>query len=351
MYNYYIDLNVFCCENILYAEKSNLERISYLFGKTNINLIVPGITLIQNVDFRTMGEVNYNVIMSGQSMFDRVNTARRSNEICILLTGNRFFLTSLISILLSFNKFKLVYIGSVSNSYLYARFSLLNIFKYVSALLTEFICFFLAVRIYAAGGKVSPRFYNYCFKKKIIPFNTKYFSSYEYIDHNFRDKFDSNVIVYIGSISNQKGMEENIRFLNKINSFSDKKYRLVIIGRRIDENYNLFLNHQYVDYKGYVSDLNEMRSILLKSKFLILLSKHEGMARAPLEAMYYSTPVITNGVGTLSYCNIQNSIINVNPERLAIAAHELTFDEYCQMSKSAFLTSKLFNGKESPIIR
>lgn len=350
MNNYFIDLNVFSHNNIFYTESSNIERINYLFGETSINLIVPQIFEVSEIDHVFLKEINFNVIEAG-NIVSKKKIVKESTNNFILLTANLFFITSLVSIIFAFKRFNLIYVGSISNSYFYSKYSLKNIVKYLLALITEFICFLFAAEIYAAGGNLPNKLSNYFFKRKIIKFHTKYFKTYENIDHNFKKRYDSNTIVFLGLISSQKGMDENIRFINKINSISEKEYKLIVIGKKINDHYDMFLTHKNVIYKGYLSDPTEIRHILLNAKYLILQSKHEGMARAPLEAMYYSLPVITNGVGTFNYCNSKNSIINTCPENLAISAHHLSFEKYCQMSKLAFQTSKLFNGNESPIIR
>lgn len=351
MNNYFIDLNVFAHQNIFYTESSNIERINYLFGEININLIVPKIIEVSEIDHIFLKEINYNVIEAGNSVSQKKKIVKESDSNFILLTANLFFITSLVSIIFAFKRFKLIYVGSISNSYFYSKYSLTNIIKYLLALITEFICFLFATKIYAAGGNLPNKLYRYFFKKKSIKFNTKYFKTYEYSDHNFKKRYDCNTIVFLGLVSSQKGMDENIRFINKINSISENKYKLIIIGKKINDDYEKFLCHKNISYRGYLKDPTEIKHILMNSKYLILQSKHEGMARAPLEAMYYSLPVLTNGVGTFNYCNSKNSIINMNPEDLAISAHKLSFAEYCQMSELALQTSKLFNGSESPIIR
>ena len=68
MNNYFIDLNVFAYQNIFYTESSNIERINYLFGEININLIVPKIIEVSEIDHIFLKEINYNVIEAGNSV-------------------------------------------------------------------------------------------------------------------------------------------------------------------------------------------------------------------------------------------------------------------------------------------
>ncbi len=355
MNNYFIDLNVISYKNNLYTDCSNLERIEYLFGRKKINLIVPNVVKVSEVNLANYKKIELNVLEVNQGFFKDLIKKRRiirsSKDNFLLMTGNLFFLNSLLSFVISFKRFKLIYIGSISNSYYFSENTIILKTKYLFSLFLEFFSFLIATRIYSAGGGLPNTFFYYLFRKNTRRFNTKYFKNFDKNEPDYQEKFESNTVVFIGLVSSQKGMNENIRFIKKINSISENKYKLIIIGKKINNEYEKFLESENVEYKGYISDPNKIIDILNKSKFLILLSKHEGMARTPLEAMNNFLPVLTNGVGTLNYCNSENSIIDKNPESLALLAHKLSFEKYCEMSKSAFNTTKKFNGNESPIIR
>ena len=52
---------------------------------------------------------------------EKKKIVKESTNNFILLTANFFFITSLVSIIFAFKRFKLIYVGSISNSYLYSR--------------------------------------------------------------------------------------------------------------------------------------------------------------------------------------------------------------------------------------
>ena len=107
-------------------------------------------------------------------------------------------------------------------------------------------------------------------------------------------------LLYLGEISNRKGIYDllNVFIANK--QYFDGKILLRVGGNLVDGDINLFITENnlssMVKYEGWVSGAKKIEC-LEWSDIYILPSYNEGLPIAILEAMSYSRPIISTNVG------------------------------------------------------
>lgn len=142
----------------------------------------------------------------------------------------------------------------------------------------------------------------------LTSFNNKIFIASEHILNfeKFRiiKSFDkrSNLIGYVGRLSNEKGIVE---FLNAIPKILNKRENLkfIICGDGpLREEVESFLDvknlNSNVTFLGWISH-EELPNILNELKLLVIPSHSEGLPNILLEAMACGTPVLSTSVGSI----------------------------------------------------
>ena len=350
MMKYYIlDLPIKIHENDYFSDKKNIERIKYLFGqKDDLTIITNKVStnseLINNVPFYCK------ILPKGNSKNVGLLKKLQKSECYYLLSGDKELIKFCLRLSLK-NKINTIYIGSLSNSYRYNKSYYFP--KYLIALIIEFLIFSRSKKIYAAGGNLPNSIFKIFFGRKVILFNTVYEKFPNQEKPDLSKMYQSKTLLFMGLIDKQKGLLEIIDFIEyyntKVNEINTLKIHLY--GKAKDTTFLTYLeSKKCVEYKGYVN-ISNSKLFYSSYMFSILLSKHEGMARFPLEAMFYYLPPITNMIGTSSYCNSENSIIYKSKFKALENLSALSYRAYEKICESAYNTALNFNGNERPIIR
>jgi N-acetyl-alpha-D-glucosaminyl L-malate synthase BshA len=137
---------------------------------------------------------------------------------------------------------------------------------------------------------------------------------------------DGHVIVFVGSLVPQKGVDILIESFKKIET---KNTNLIIVGDGPERNR---LEAMAADTKNiqFLGRRKGIRNILENSEVLVLPSKDEGFGLVLLEAMAAGTPVIASNVGGIPEIvgDGQSGILveKENPEQLAKAIDRVLQD-------------------------
>lgn len=105
-------------------------------------------------------------------------------------------------------------------------------------------------------------------------------------------------LCYVGRFSTEKGILQLLRAFEKINSFYDKKFTLILAG---DGTHFEMISKKSREIKeiilhGWVKQ-EELSALFNKSKLLVLPSYTEGLPNVVIEAMACGTPVLATPVG------------------------------------------------------
>ncbi len=119
--------------------------------------------------------------------------------------------------------------------------------------------------------------------------------------------FNSNRLVVLGSIEENKGQIDAIELINTLNKTKDSdKYHLLLIGEydvnsdyytKILELIKKYKLEEYIHFLGFIDNPFE---IIKSSKAMINASRSEGFGRSAFEAMLLKVPLISTTVGGLS---------------------------------------------------
>ncbi len=115
----------------------------------------------------------------------------------------------------------------------------------------------------------------------------------EFFDpRSFRDKYgiNSEYILYIGRLDENKGVPELIRFFIKFCDETGSEIQLVLMGKSVIE----IPDHKNINYLGFLDDSDKFNA-LSGSEILVIPSQYESLSMVTLEAWASGIPVVANG--------------------------------------------------------
>lgn len=146
-------------------------------------------------------------------------------------------------------------------------------------------------------------------------------------NYNF-DKFNEITMVSVGMLKARKGYHNLIEVMNILINHKKKNFKLNIIGKSSNDEYNFLLKSKIKKYKLEESvkiltnvDSDNLSKIYKKSHLFILLSEDkknhfEGFGIVYLEALSYNLPVIiSNQTGATDLKKITQKIYFVDPKK------------------------------------
>ena len=154
--------------------------------------------------------------------------------------------------------------------------------------------------------------------------------------------------MYLGRIENH---QKNVQYL--IENFNNIDYYGIIENNELKEKIR-------DNYKGILTNNQELQSAFFNHSFTILASKSEGFPNVFVESLSTCTPIISSHlIKANNYFNIKKNdigfILNVNnssnSKKLLDTIDQLTLDKYSEMCKNAYdfainnLTIEKFNSK------
>ena len=109
---------------------------------------------------------------------------------------------------------------------------------------------------------------------------------------SFKDKYgiNSEYILYIGRLDENKGVPELIRFFIKYCDETGSEIQLVLMGKSVIE----IPDHQNINYLGFLDDSDKFNA-LSGSELLVIPSQYESLSMVTLEAWASGIPVVANG--------------------------------------------------------
>lgn len=120
------------------------------------------------------------------------------------------------------------------------------------------------------------------------------------IQHNVIHNDNKLHLIYLGELSQRKGIYDLLIALNEYKNYFEDRLLLKIGGNEVDCNVKKFIQEKalsgFVSYEGWVSGDKKVNN-LIWADIYILPSYNEGLPVAILEAMSYSHPIISTYVG------------------------------------------------------
>jgi glycosyltransferase involved in cell wall biosynthesis len=147
-----------------------------------------------------------------------------------------------------------------------------------------------------------------------IPTNT---ISKNYFLNCKAENLDFNRILFVGRVTKDKGIEELIKAVLKLNQSHPDKYQLNIVGP-ITESYKRYLLKKYdfeknkINFHGFIPFGQKLMSFYDKSDLYILPSYHEGFPHSIWEAAARRIPVFCTPVGGIPSLLNEASVTFIN---------------------------------------
>ncbi len=109
---------------------------------------------------------------------------------------------------------------------------------------------------------------------------------------SFKDKYgiNSEYILYIGRLDENKGVPELIRFFTRFCDETSSEIKLVLMGKSVIE----IPDHKNISYLGFLDDSDKFNA-LSGSELLVIPSQFESLSMVTLEAWASGIPVAANG--------------------------------------------------------
>ncbi len=109
---------------------------------------------------------------------------------------------------------------------------------------------------------------------------------------SFKKKYelDSEYILYIGRLDENKGVPELLRFFIKFCDETGSEIQLILMGKSVIE----IPEHKNINYLGFLDDDDKFNA-LSGAELLVIPSQYESLSMVTLEAWATGIPVIANG--------------------------------------------------------
>lgn len=317
---FFINVKVFNESNRFYTDKANWLRLKlYLEPFQNIQLVCEKsdkkdeswIEIPSSVQCKLYKKVNFfnnrKISISldfFKLFFFSFSKSRKASFIGLLVSGPPFFHVALFSSLLFKKKIFSIFIGSITNSYIYVNGKQKHskLFLRVKAKISNFLEELVLKKsetVLSAGNTLS----KFEIKaKNFIKFSTSTLLAKE-IRGYFKNDFSQSekiLWIYTGVLNKEKGVDLLLMSLKKIREL-DKRHTAILIGRE-DTSFdiNTFLNtnglNEYVTLTGQIPH-EIVIDYLKRADVFVFLSLHEGMPKSPLEAMAFGVPVVVTATG------------------------------------------------------
>lgn len=162
------------------------------------------------------------------------------------------------------------------------------------------------------------------------------------IHNRYYESKDKYIILYLGRIAKDKGLEELIFAIERLHQRGyHLKLRIVGNGEYLSELLGLTRDRcleGIISIEGPVFDKKEKANIYQQSDLYVLPTYHEGFPRTLYEAMIFGTPIITTFVGGIPALmkNTENSLM-IEPRSVESIVDALTYamNNYEDMGRMA----------------
>jgi glycosyltransferase involved in cell wall biosynthesis len=225
----------------------------------------------------------------------------------LLVTGPPLFYAGLLCALLFGKPVLSIFIGSISKSYLYNsgrdRFpGVANFLKGKAALFLERLVAGKSLEVFAAGERLLAEI------GRGSPFSTSGLAREDLWAREDSCLGARITWVYAGAINYEKGVDVLLKALHELRK-TDRRHRAVLVGSvsadfPMDALLGGYQLAESVSLAGVVP-WSGVKEILRGADVFVFLSLHEGMPKAPLEAMSQGVPVIVTATGADSYVTDQ----------------------------------------------
>lgn len=112
-----------------------------------------------------------------------------------------------------------------------------------------------------------------------------------------------NYLVYVGRVSEGKGCDELVSYVQRYNAHNKRPIKLKLVGKL---QLQLPADDPNIEYVGFVSD-DEKNKYVYNSLALIQPSKHESLSLVVLEAMAMKVPVVVNAQCSVLLAHVKKS--------------------------------------------
>lgn len=131
------------------------------------------------------------------------------------------------------------------------------------------------------------------------------FSEHDIVRDRDYSKTDGFNILFLGRIDREKGIFELLEAIALLRARLRYNFNLDIVGggtylRDLKATAARLEIADMVNFKGPLSNLDDIRNAYLRSDIYVLPTYHEGFPRTLYEAMIFGTPIITTFVGGIS---------------------------------------------------
>lgn len=317
---YFINVRLFAREGRFYTDRANWQRLKlYLEPFPEVELVAVAASEADDSWLPLPASVRCSCLFREPAgprskgvmirdilsiAWQSLGRARRASFIGLLVSGPPLFHAGFLAALLTLRPVCAIFIGSVSNSYFYQRGKgrfpgAGNLCKGLASALMERLLIARSQLLMSAGGILPEKVMH-----KGIRFSTSTLTREEF---SFREDTCLNervVWVYSGVLNREKGVDTLLQALREVRR-EDPRHCAVLMGRR-DPAFDIDSVLAELGLEGCVQLTGELGRdqvlrVLREGDLFVFLSLHEGMPKAPLEAMAQGLPVIVTPTGAEFY--------------------------------------------------
>lgn len=232
-----------------------------------------------------------------------LNKVRKAPFVGLLVSGPPIFYGGFFTAVLLYRPVVSIFIGSISKSYFNIRGQgkfpgLINLSKGGLAFLIEWLVVKKSIELFTAGDRLLNEL------GTGTSFSTSLISSEDIVSRDDTCLGEKITWIYSGAINYEKGINVFLEALHEIRK-TDGRHQAILIGKKdsnfpVDTLINKYGLKDCVLLTGVVN-WQKVMDYLRKGDIFVFLSLHEGMPKAPLEAMAQGLPVIATPTGADSY--------------------------------------------------